>query len=234
MPIGWAIGGAAALGFLGQRSANSANRSMSREQMEWQSGESVLDREFQAAQALRQMEFQERMSSTAVQRRMADMKKAGINPLLAGVKPADSPGGAAGSGSKAAPTGLPTMQNAALAGINSAVNAASTLSTIQNIRIKEPGADVGDVVSEGTQAVKDVINDTKNSAEATKKVADSLQSAVKEEAKAQAAKDKPPGKDKHKTGKGTKVSKKGRSYKVVGKWRMYYDSKGNFTHKVLD
>ena len=94
--IGSAIGGL--FGYKGQKDTNVAS----------------------AQQAQKQMDFQREMSNTAVQRRMADLKKAGINPILAGSKEASSPAGA-----------MAPQSNVMAAGVSSALQAAQIGSTLQ-------------------------------------------------------------------------------------------------------
>lgn len=109
-----AIGSAVAGGIFsawGQRKANKQNLQIAREQMS----------------------FQERMSNTAVQRRMEDFRKAGINPLLAARYDATSPAGA-----------LATMQNVggaavtgAQQGAASALDVARTNTEREQAKLKE-------------------------------------------------------------------------------------------------
>lgn len=101
--MAWPIVAAAGIGAVssavGQHQANKQNLKIAREQMA----------------------FQERMSNTATQRAVEDMRLAGINPILAAGRPASSPGGASA-----------TMQDTIGPAVETGVSTA-----MQGLRVKE-------------------------------------------------------------------------------------------------
>lgn len=84
------IGGSLAapvLSYMGAREANRSNESSAKAAME-----------VNVKEAMRNREFEERMSNTAHQREVEDLMKAGLNPILAANSGASTPGGSTGSG----------------------------------------------------------------------------------------------------------------------------------------
>lgn len=157
------------MGAAGQQQTNA-------KQMEFQNEQRYLSQLYNTAEAQKQRDWQQEMSSTAYQRAMADMRAAGLNPMLAYSQGgASTPSGAAGSiGYSGTTLGNPGALSGA--GVSSAAQVgkvyADLAQTKQNTKTSEAQAELNKATETLQHATTEKAKqETVTSAEAAAKLA---------------------------------------------------------------
>lgn len=151
----WAI--ASGLGsYFGQREANKTNVSIANATNAANAREAALNRNFNSMEAAVSRNWEEQMSSTAYQRGIADMKKAGINPALAFSQGgASTPGGGQATGSNAS-FHAPTVENTISPALS---NATSVMNLAADLKLKNEQADLTKASADKTRKEAGVVTE---------------------------------------------------------------------------
>lgn len=136
---------------------NIASQNSADKAMEFTAEQNRIDREFQAQQAQKAMDYQTEMSNTAYQRAMADMKAAGLNPKLVGqLGGASSPSGVAASGTgggQGTSASMSMANTSALAGVlETYISSATSLDKGENDFVQNTIRDLFKLALEGNPA----------------------------------------------------------------------------------
>lgn len=138
MPVFGAIAGAVIGGVFSaasQADTNEANQESAQRATDTNVEQAAITREFNSAQAARQMDFQERMSNTSHRRAVEDLRAAGLNPILSATQGgASAPVGASGSASNAQAIAPPPRIAPGVAGVQGAQAGANIALTSASAR----------------------------------------------------------------------------------------------------
>lgn len=127
------IGASSYSAMQGQKDANQANVDMANNANAMSVDQARITREFNAAEAQKNRDFQQENSNTAYRRATADLQAAGLNPMLAYSQGgASTPSGASATSSAAQIQTPARMENVNSRAVSSAMQGAQTMLAAQN------------------------------------------------------------------------------------------------------